>query len=202
MYCSSGAVYGQQPPDLDKISEDYCVGSVDEMAPTKRDYAAAKRDSENAIIELGKQGLSVSIARCFAFVGPYLPRNKHFAIGNFIEDGMQGRHITIKAQHEVYRSYMHADDLVIWLMTIAASSSTSCPLFNVGSDKAVEIRELAQKVASVFRVQINAAALISSVHMDRYIPNVDKAKNSLGLNLQFDLDGAISFTAKKLRRSI
>lgn len=202
VYCSSGAVYGQQPPDLDKIPEEYDGGLLADMSLTKQDYAAAKRDAEVAIINLGKEGLSVSIARCFAFVGPYLPRNKHFAIGNFIEDGIQGRHITIKAQHEVYRSYMHADDLVIWLMTIAASSSISCPLFNVGSDGAVEIRELAQKVASLFRVQINAAALISSVPMDRYIPNIAKAKNTLGLNLQFDLDGAISITAEKLRRSI
>ena len=102
LYVSSGAVYGVQPDNLLKIPESYALGTIEDIPENKRDYAFAKREAERAIIDLGiQEGLSVSIARCFAFVGPWLPRNQHFAIGNFIEDGLSERAITVKAQHQV-----------------------------------------------------------------------------------------------------
>lgn len=127
LYVSSGAVYGKQPACMTHIPEEYSASDLSELPGGKRDYALAKRDAEKAIKNLGQQGLSVSIARCFAFAGPWLPRNQHFAIGNFIEDGLQGRPITVKARKEVYRSYMYADDLVEWMMTIALHASPECP---------------------------------------------------------------------------
>lgn len=193
VYCSSGAVYGQQPPDLDKISEDYDGGPLSEMSPTKQDYAAAKRDAEEAIINLGKQNLSVSIARCFAFVGPYLPRDRHFAIGNFIEDGLSNRPIQVKADHLVYRSYMYADDLVEWLMSICELGGSHCPILNVGSDETFEIRDIAKQIAEKFNV-LYSGAEISRSNIDRYIPNIEKAKYFCSLKINHDARLAIDKT--------
>jgi dTDP-glucose 4,6-dehydratase len=193
VYCSSGAVYGQQPPEIDKISEEYECGSLTEMSLTKQDYAAAKRDAEEAIINLGKQGLSVSIARCFAFVGSYLPRDKHFAIGNFIEDGLDNRPIQVKAEHYVYRSYLYADDLVQWLMRICEIGSSHCPIFNVGSDEAFEIRAIAKIISDRFSVPFRAAD-IRSLNIDRYIPSIEKAKHIGSLTIHFDTQQAINET--------
>jgi nucleoside-diphosphate-sugar epimerase len=197
VYCSSGAVYGQQPPDLDRIPEDYDGGPLGEMSLTKQDYAAAKRDAEEAIINLGKQGLSVSIARCFAFVGPYLPRDKHFAIGNFIGDGLNNRPIQVKADHLVYRSYMYADDLVEWLLRIAHSSTSDCPVFNVGSDEAIKIDKLAKIIAEIFYV----GALINRINNDEvdvYIPSIFKAQEQLNLTCKYSLNEAIKETIKRV----
>lgn len=193
LYCSSGAIYGQQPPSMEYLSEDYVGGSTDEMDQTKKDYAAAKRDGEKAIIELGKEGLKVSIARCFAFVGKYLPRDQHFAIGNFIEDGRKGRSIEVKARHKVYRSYMHADDLASWLMTICHSSNQNCPIYNVGSDCSVDMTELANLVGLEFNVCITAHEIVSNV-VDRYVPSILRAQNQLGLGLTIDIKQAIKAT--------
>lgn len=122
VYVSSGAVYGAQPSDLDHIDETYEVKDVADLPEAKRVYAFAKREAEKAFKALGEQGINVSVARCFAFVGRWIPRDQHFAIGNFIEDGLQGKPIQVKATFPVYRSYMYADDLVIWLMTMVENA--------------------------------------------------------------------------------
>jgi nucleoside-diphosphate-sugar epimerase len=193
IYCSSGAVYGQQPVDLEFLSEEFDFGNVDEMPLVKRDYAAAKRDAEHAIRTLGSQGNSVSIARCFAFVGKYLPRDQHFAIGNFINDGLMKLPIHVKSIFPVYRSYMFSDDLVYWLMTICEKSNSSCPIYNVGSDEAVTIGELAGLIATRFSVEVHKPE-IAHQKVDRYIPSIVKAKKELGLILSIDLKSAIDMT--------
>ncbi len=198
VYTSSGAVYGQQDRDIQSLSELDSLIPVDSMVLHKRDYALAKRDAENAIIELGHRGFTVSIARCFAFVGQYLPRDQHFAIGNFIGDGLSGKAIKVSATNPVYRSYMYADDLVNWLMTIAQASKQECPIYNVGSGEAVEIRELAQKVGNYFSSNIHAVEP-TSTNADRYIPSVEKAFKELGLTISYDLSTSIYETVKQIQ---
>ena len=198
LYVSSGAVYGKQPAGMAHFLEECPLSDLSELPAGKRDYAAAKLDAEDAVKFLGRQGLSVSIARCFAFAGPWLPRNQHFAIGNFIEDGLRGRPITVKASKAVYRSYMYADDLVEWMMTIAHHASQECPVYNVGSDRAVLMGDLARLVANEFGVDASIPE-ITDTDVDRYIPSIEKAKHELGLPLRHDLLSAIRFTVQNIR---
>jgi len=197
LYCSSGAVYGQQPANLEYLVEEFDGGDVDEMSPVKRDYASAKRDAEKAITILGTEGASVSIARCFSFVGGYLPRDRHFAIGNFIEDGLMGRPTYVMSKTPVYRSYMHADDLVNWLMVICENANSYCPVYNVGSDFALTITDLAELVAKRFNVEVYKPELVQEC-VDRYIPSIVKAKQQLGLNHSIDLTQAIEKTIETI----
>ncbi|HEY3300172.1 MAG TPA: NAD(P)-dependent oxidoreductase [Methylophilaceae bacterium] len=195
VYVSSGAVYGVQPKTLNAITESYRPDTLVGMDPGKIDYAIAKNHAESAIKTLAAEGLNLSIARCFAFVGMWLPRDQHFAIGNFIDDGINGRPIKVKAQHKVYRSYMYADDLVEWLMTIAENSNPLCPVYNVGSDQEVLLGDLAQKISKLFSVEADVAAILET-KIDRYIPSIEKAKTELGLYLKYDLMSSIYATLK------
>lgn len=199
LYVSSGAVYGTQPPELTHVAEGYQFNDANNIPKNKRDYALAKRDAEGMIRSLGERGVSVSIARCFAFVGKYLPRDQHFAIGNFIEDGLSGRPIRVEANHMVYRSYMHANDLVGWMMTILESSGTDCPTYNVGSDESISIHGLAAKIASYFDVAIDSQDILSG-KIDRYVPSIEKAFNQLGLRCSLNLDEAIDETVKAITK--
>jgi nucleoside-diphosphate-sugar epimerase len=200
LYVSSGAVYGKQPACMTHIPEEYSASNLSELPDGKRDYAIAKCDAEKAIKNLSQQGLSVSIARCFAFVGPWLPRNQHFAIGNFIEDGLQGRPITVKARNKVYRSYMYADDLVEWMMTIALHASPECPVYNVGSDQAVLMGDVARLVANEFGVDAHVPD-ITEPDVDRYVPSIEKAKRELGLELRHELVSSICHTVCDIQRA-
>lgn len=197
VYTSSGAVYGQIDPSVERIAEDQDAGAVGDLVKYKQDYAAAKRAAERRIARLGSDGVAVAVARCFAFVGAYLPRDQHFAIGNFLRDGLAGRRIEVKARHAVYRSYMHADDLVDWLMHIALAAESSCPIFNVGSDEAYTVGQVAQMVARRFNVEAYVPPFTSD-EVDRYIPSVARAYQRLGAHLAYDLPAAIDDVASRL----
>lgn len=200
LYVSSGAVYGTQPPELEMISESYQFLDAEDIPEGKRDYACAKRDAEKVFVELGESGLNVSVARCFAFVGQWLPLDQHFAIGNFIADGLSGRNINVKANHRVYRSYMHADDLVEWLMAIASASSSKCPVWNVGSEENILIDELAHVVGRYCEVT-NAKSNYLIDKIDRYVPSTENARRDLGVVIKLNLSTAISKTIEAIKRS-
>jgi len=201
IFTSSGAVYGGQSESESTLSEDSYLNSIQNIQHQKYDYAIAKQDAENSIRRLGSEGLSVSIARCFAFVGPWLPRSQHFAIGNFIEDGLTKRPITVKATHRVYRSYMYADDLVEWLMTIAEHSNDKCPTFNVGSDQAILMGDLAKMIGEEFGERTDVPEIINS-NIDRYVPSIQRIRQQLGVELKYDLISAIKTTIFRIRSNV
>jgi nucleoside-diphosphate-sugar epimerase len=198
IFVSSGAIYGVQPDGLLNIEETYKFSDPSYIPEGKRDYAVAKRDAEELIRKLGGEGFLVSIARCFAFVGKYLPRDQHFAIGNFISDVLNKQPIIVNANHKVYRSYMYADDLVEWLMTIADNASPNCPIYNVGSDQSILVGDLAKLLANTYHVPAEIPQIVDS-KIDRYIPSIEKAKNELGLTLKFDLADSIKEAIRKFK---
>lgn len=196
VYTSSGAVYGAQVLHQAQLDEDMPLdGSIADLAETKRDYAAAKRDSEAMIVTLGQAGMAVSIARCFAFVGAYLPRNQHFAIGNFLGQALARQTIIVNAASPVVRSYLHADDLTRWLMHLAARASHTCPIWNVGSPEAITVQDLAALIAARFGIAIKVP-MQNSIPVDRYIPGIARAL-SAGMHYM-DLNTALTQTVERI----
>jgi nucleoside-diphosphate-sugar epimerase len=192
---SSGAVYGVQPPELTHIPEDYS-GAPSPVDPDSA-YGEGKRVAELLSIAYSQQyGFETKIARCFAFVGPYLPLDTRFAIGNFVRDGLQGGPIRVNGDGSPYRSYLYMADLAIWLWTILVRG-TSCRPYNVGSDREVTISDLASVVARCFqpnpKIHIARQPAVGSL-LDRYVPSVARAKAELDLEPRVDLQIAIERT--------
>lgn len=177
LYCSSGAVYGKQPLNIEKIEESFEFRQdLSDFPVEKRNYCLSKRHAEQEIINLGKKGLKVSIARCFAFYGKYLPKDQHYAYGNFIGQAENGENIIVKSNGIIYRSYMYADDLVISLMKILLKSSLDCPIYNLGSDKSEKLHEVAQRIANLYGVKCIYNLSDEKLILDRYVPNINKLK--------------------------
>ncbi|HOV91107.1 MAG TPA: NAD(P)-dependent oxidoreductase [Syntrophorhabdaceae bacterium] len=194
---SSGAVYGRQPPNLTHIPEDF-YGAPD-PTNTSSAYGEGKRAAELLCILYSKKfNFELKIARCFAFLGPYLPLDIHYAVGNFIRDGLSGGQIKVNGDGTPYRSYLYAADLAIWLWTILFKGKI-CQAYNVGSDNAISIAELANIVAQSFnppREVYIAKKPDPGKTFERYVPSVKKIENDLKLKQNIVLNEAILRTIK------
>lgn len=195
LFTSSGAVYGKQPPEMTHIPEEY-NGAPDPTDPNSA-YGEGKRAAEMLCAIYAKMfGIQTKIARCFAFVGPYLPLDMHFAIGNFIRDCMRGGPIQIKGDGTSYRSYLYASDLMIWLWTILFCGESS-QSYNVGSEKDITIAALAKKIASHFKPAASISMgniAISGKLPERYVPFHRKITRELGVQQTVDLNEGIRRT--------
>jgi dTDP-glucose 4,6-dehydratase len=195
---SSGSVYGRQLP-VEFVSEDY--PAAPDPSDARVMHGEAKRASEMLCAIHADSRLHPTVARCFAFVGPYLPLDVHFAIGNFIRDALGGGPIRVGGDGTPIRSYLYAADLAIWLWTILVKGMAMRP-YNVGSPDAVTIRRLAElvrdTVAPAAAVEI-ARTPQPGAATSRYVPSVERAAVELGLKPTVGLAEAIGRTAAFVR---
>lgn len=185
LFVSSGAVYGRQPLDVSHVDEEFTGGP--NPIDVRSAYGEGKRAAE---LLCAMSPVETAIARCFAFVGPHLPLDRHFAIGNFIGDALAGRTINVRGDGTPLRSYLYAADLAIWLWTILLRGAPMRP-YNVGSEHAVSVAELAHKVAKTVEV---AGTPDSAKAPERYVPSTQRAQRELGLSESIGLDDAIKRT--------
>ena len=204
LFTSSGSVYGRQPPDLEKIPEEF-PGST-EPSHGSAAYAIsgqAKRDAEQLCAAWGAEtGHEVVVARCFAFAGPHLPLDSKFALGNFLADALARRDIVVKGDGTPVRSYLYAADLAVWLWTMLVRGQPG-RTYNVGSENPVTIAQLAQTVGRLVAPGREVRILGTpdpSIPIDRYVPSTRRAREELGLEEKIGLEEAIGRTADWVRR--
>lgn len=194
LLASSGAVYGKQPRGMIHVSEDY-QGGPDPLSRIAA-YGEGKRVAEWLCGDAYQRtGIEILIARCFAFVGPFLPLDRHFAIGNFLDDALNGGAVAVQGTGRDLRSYMYAADLAIWLWSILADGR-SCRPYNVGSDTAMSIAEVAQSVAKLANcdVEFRGNPQATSDSVSCYVPSVERAREELGLAIHTEYQTAIEKT--------
>lgn len=183
LYISSGAVYGATPPELDHIPESFPCNPI-------TTYGKGKLIAENLC--LGSQ-VECVIARCFAFVGPGMPLDAHFAIGNFMGSCLKNEPILINGDGTPLRSYMYSSDLADWLITLLIKGRIG-ETYNVGSEEAISIINLAELVFKLTKKQPNFCIAVSPQKNQlpkRYIPSISKAKQDIGLECRVRLQEAI-----------
>jgi nucleoside-diphosphate-sugar epimerase len=196
LFTSSGAVYGRQPPELNHVSEDF-LGAPDPLLSTNA-YHEGKRAAELLGSIANGQGIADMVtARLFAFVGPYLPIDTHFAIGNFIRDALSGGPIIVGGDGTPVRSYQYATDMMVWLLTLLVRGEPG-RAYNVGSEKEIDIATLAETVATEAggnAVEIHGTPMPGKL-AERYVPDCSRARLELGLVNHVDLEEAIRRTAQ------
>ena len=197
LFTSTGAVYGRSAP-LPHIAETY-RGAPDPLL-LGSSYDEAKRMAEHLCVAYSHgTSLGCAIARPFAFVGPHLPLDTHFAIGNFTRAAMAGEAIVVRGDGTPRRSYLYAADLAIWLWHLLVRAPAN-RAYNVGSPEGLTIAELARLTAETLRpgaglpVEVLGTA-DAAAPLNSYVPDVQRAASELGLSVTVPLAEAIRRTA-------
>ena len=203
LYTSSGAIYGQQPGHIKKLNEDYLFKNkrLNFKNKDKNMYSIIKLRNEKIFQKLGQLGMKVSIARCFAFVGNFLPRKDNYVVGNFIQSILDKKSLELNANYKVLRSYMHADDLAQWLLKIVLKANKNCPVYNVGSNHILNIKNLGAYLAKENKLSFKVHK-IEKKFIDVYVPSISKAKKELKLRLKYNSIEAVNNTINSLKKNL
>ena len=196
LYTSSGAIYGRSSADTTHLPE--TSRAAPDPLLLQSSYDEAKRMSEHLCVAYTHQTpLEAIIARPFAFVGPHLPLDQHFAIGNFVGAAIADRPIQINGDGTPLRSWMYMADLAVWMWTLLLRGERN-RAYNVGSETAYSIAEAARLTAETLRpglpVQI-ARQPTEGAAMNSYVPSTGRAREELGLRETVNLPEALRRTA-------
>jgi UDP-glucuronate decarboxylase len=196
VYLSSGAVYGHESIGVESFIENQ--KSAPDITNRRNAYHEAKRLAELLVlIESEEIGLEAVSLRMFAFLAPFLPQNSHFAAGVFLHQALRGQDITISSGGGSVRSYQYGVDLARFIIC-AASRQLKHPTYNIGSEEAVSILDLAKLVRDL--VSPNSDVVIAGYdsvdNLSFYVPNIRRAVTEFGIENFFDLATAVERTAR------
>lgn len=195
IFTSSGVVYGNLNKDMATVDEIY-TGSPDTTLISSA-LAQGKRGAEFLISYYAdKYDFEFVIARCFSFVGPSLPLNLHYAIGNFVYDALYKDSVEIKGDGKAVRSYLDVSDLIVWLLRLMTRNCNH-KIYNVGSDESISIAKLAELVIDIVSpkkkliIHGDSRHSIGNYNRIYYVPNIDRIKFEHKVDVWIGLDKAI-----------
>jgi nucleoside-diphosphate-sugar epimerase len=191
---SSGLVYGPQPLNVERISENFSGG----FAPGNSNaiYAESKRFAESfAAAAVSEAKLPLVVTRPFAFIGPYQSLELPWAVTDFVRDSLAGRPIKIMGDGATIRSLMYASDYAFWTLAALARGEARS-VFNIGSPEPVDLLSLARMITQHFSPPPEILTKVgqSGHETTRLVPCVDKARKELGVELTVPLAEAIRKT--------
>lgn len=190
---SSGAIYGAAAARRSGAREEDDSSSQPVTA-----YGRAKREAELLCAE---SGLDFVTARAFAFLGPHLPLDAHYAAGNFLRDAQRGGPILVRGDGTALRSYLYPADLVVWLLRLLLNGQSG-RAYNVGSNEIVSTAELAQKIAAAASppTEVIIQSALPQGPQNIYLPDIRRAQTELKLEVEVRLDDAIHRSLAWLNR--
>ncbi len=186
IHTSSGAVYGVNRNEANHKSLRTRSSIIEKPKNFLEEYQNAKIKTEEFIEQKNSAGKIIGInARLFAFYGPYLSINSHYAIGNFMQSAVTGSVIQVKSLGESYRSYMHASELACQLIYLMSNSNTIN--YDIGSDFSKSISWWANYVGQLFDLKVKILGEIEEVPTYYFpdsnleIPKLEYARNNMDL---------------------
>jgi nucleoside-diphosphate-sugar epimerase len=184
---SSGAVYGKRVLNEGSAQEQTLPQEIPLL--DLNNYARIKVELELEVEKLTYSGKIVgSNPRLFAFSGPGISLDAHFAIGNFMNNAMNGEEIYIKGNPNTQRSYLYPTDLVVWLMNVLVKPTLK-PI-HIGSENVVSISTLAEKISKIFSLP-GISIGDDSAELSIYAPETSQTREHLNVSEEVSLDESI-----------
>ena len=188
---SSGAVYGEQ------VNTHQPEKDIGQNSLRLNEYSLSKINGENELKKSNSRGeMNCSNPRLFAFFGPHLPLDAHFAIGNFMNDCLKGESISVNGNPQTTRSYLYPTDLVNWLIKLLVKP-TNLPL-NFGSDKSMTMKEISNNLSVIFD-NTDIEYKNPNSQISHYVPSIENTKKYLGVSQSVSFSEGIERWIKWLK---
>ena len=197
IYLSSGIVYGKQTKEVSP-KENTKFRSLNTVNLNQRNYCYVKRFGEKEICKLKKKKFKISIARLYSFIGSKIQFNRHFLMGNLI------RNISNKKKQKIYlsgkfcRSYLHADNMVYFILKIVQIANKNCPIYNLGSDEIINEKT----ILNIFQDFTKRKLIKKNKKLDYYIPNISKLRYRFSIKQKFNFKKDLMMTLRQLKLSL
>jgi UDP-glucose 4-epimerase len=186
LFASTSEVYGEGPF---KESNAASIGSPDNL---RWGYASAKLSSEFLI---ASSGVPFKIIRFFNVTGPGQLPDYGMVVPRFVLAAKDNKDILIHDTGSQVRSFCHVVDAVDMMIKLESAPNG---VYNLGSDFAISIKDLADKVLSVLDSKSNISfkpleQVYEKNSGDIYIrvPDLSKIKQSIDYKITRTLDDII-----------
>lgn len=143
---STSEVYGKNPKERWTEEEDLHFG------PTTRPrwaYGCSKAiDEFLALAYHRKYRLNVVVGRFFNVVGPRQVGHYGMVIPRLVDAALAGRPLTVYDDGGQVRCFAHVREVVECVIGLMNTPAAAGQVFNIGSDRPVSVRELAEEILS------------------------------------------------------
>lgn len=151
VFFSSAEVYGEIPPKMLPVSEDFNGNCF--LHTPRSVYAEAKRLGEALCAEYKrKQGGNIKIVRISHVYGPGLPVDDRRVMSEFIRKASNEKSIKLLDEGRAVKTYGYIADVVSMILFVAFEGKEM--VYNVGGKDSISILDLAEKIAKYFKIKV------------------------------------------------
>ncbi len=160
LLASTSEVYGKGSKPPFREGDDLTLGPT---ANSRWAYACSKAmDEWLGLAYWREMKLPVTIARFFNTVGPRQTGRYGMVLPNFADQALAGEPITVFGDGRQSRCFCHVSDTVEAVLRLVDTPGTEGEVFNVGSDREITMRELAE----LMRDSVNSVSPIELIPYD------------------------------------
>lgn len=194
LFFSSSEIYGDVPDIYYPTPETY-NGSIDPVSP-RAVYAESKRYGETLCAAFWRQyGVPTKMARVFSVYGPGFRLDDGRVMADFMRSRLHTQPINLLSDGSGVRAFSYTVDSVtgFWQLLLSDHNGEA---FNIGSDQAVSMRQLAQLFGRIDEPQLEVTWQEEpEAHLrgapSRVCPDLTKARQVLGYNPCVGLEDGI-----------
>lgn len=202
LFTSTSEVYGNPTEDNVPTPESY-NGNVNPIG-LRGCYDEAKRCGEAFVFAYHRQhGLDTRIARIFNTYGPRLRTGDTYgrAVSRFISQSLKGKPITVFGDGKQTRSFLYVKDQVDGLLRLAVFPELAGHVINIGSEKEIQIIELARLIKRLTGSDSPITFLPLPVDDPvRRCPDISRARGLLKWSPTVELDEGLKMTVEWFKR--
>src|SRR5687767_553497 len=194
---STSEVYGKNSKSPFREDDDVTLGPT---ANARWAYACSKAmDEWLGLAYWHERQVPVIIARFFNTVGARQTGRYGMVLPTFTDQALAGEPITVFGTGEQSRCFCHVDDTVEAVMRLLDTPGTDGQVFNVGSDREISMRDLAELVrrtassaSPIELVPYEEAYAEGFEDMERRVPDCSKIEKWTGFRPKHSLEQIIA----------